>query len=218
MVPLPVVAALDEEQRAAALPHGTRASSSPRAYVPGDDPRHVHWRLTARTGTLMVREREEARQPAVTVLLDTRAAVWDEARFDQAAEVAASVVAANQAGLHPTELLIPGEDGLPPGATSPMDRLAAAEPSAGTGIEALILAAEQGTGGALILITGHAADGIVSRLAGMRRHYAPVAVVELAAGQATVAKPRPDLLVLRAPDAASAVAAWNAMPGWGGGG
>lgn len=44
---------------------------SMREYVPGDDPRLVHWPTTARMGTLMVREHVEVRRPEFTVLLDT---------------------------------------------------------------------------------------------------------------------------------------------------
>jgi len=215
MAPLPVTAVLDEDLRPAVLPSGTRASSSSREYVAGDDPRHVHWRLSARTGTLMVREREEARQPAVTVLLDTRAAVWDDDdRFDQACEIAASAVAANQTGPHPAELIVAGE-ASPAGALGALDRLAAAAPSVGTSLVDLVLAAERGAGDALVLVTGEVADGLVSRVAALRRRYAPVVVIELAAGRPVVARPRVGLLVLRAPDAAAAAAAFRALLGSG---
>ncbi|WP_436772196.1 DUF58 domain-containing protein [Yinghuangia sp. YIM S09857] len=42
-----------------------------RAYVPGDDRRLVHWRSTARTGTLIVRQMADVSRPHTTVLLDT---------------------------------------------------------------------------------------------------------------------------------------------------
>ncbi|QQM68454.1 DUF58 domain-containing protein [Actinomyces weissii] len=43
-----------------------------RDYVPGDDRRNVHWRSTARTGRLMVRQFEETRRASLVVLLSTR--------------------------------------------------------------------------------------------------------------------------------------------------
>ena len=44
---------------------------SMREYVPGDDPRMIHWPTSARAGTLMVREHVEVRRPEFTVVLDT---------------------------------------------------------------------------------------------------------------------------------------------------
>src|SRR5699024_3976677 len=44
-----------------------------RDYAPGDDRRHVHWRTTARTGKLMVRQFEETRRSHVVVALDNLA-------------------------------------------------------------------------------------------------------------------------------------------------
>ncbi|MFB9992400.1 DUF58 domain-containing protein [Deinococcus oregonensis] len=41
-----------------------------RDYVPGDPPGRVHWRLTARTGNLTVREPERTAASSVTVYLD----------------------------------------------------------------------------------------------------------------------------------------------------
>lgn len=44
-----------------------------RDYVPGDDRRHIHWKSTARTGQLMVRQFEETRRSRLAVILSTRA-------------------------------------------------------------------------------------------------------------------------------------------------
>lgn len=45
-----------------------------RPYRPGDHPRSVHWRATARTGRLVVAERETPQHRDVTVVLDLTAA------------------------------------------------------------------------------------------------------------------------------------------------
>lgn len=43
-----------------------------RGYVPGDDRRYVHWKTTARTGTLMVRQFEETKRSHLAIALSTR--------------------------------------------------------------------------------------------------------------------------------------------------
>ncbi|MDR0483151.1 MAG: DUF58 domain-containing protein [Cellulomonadaceae bacterium] len=42
-----------------------------REYVPGDDPRRIHWRAAARQGSLMVRAEDSGTVTGVTVLLDS---------------------------------------------------------------------------------------------------------------------------------------------------
>jgi uncharacterized protein (DUF58 family) len=59
-----------------------------RDYVPGDDRRHIHWKTTARTGQLMVRQFEETRRSHLAVLLSTRA---DDYAHDDEFELAVSV-------------------------------------------------------------------------------------------------------------------------------
>lgn len=44
-----------------------------REYRQGDDVRRVHWRSTARRGELMVRREEQAFDPSVSILIDSRA-------------------------------------------------------------------------------------------------------------------------------------------------
>ena len=90
---LPVGIVLDYEGRThenARL--GTVTFSALREYVPGDDPRQIHWRSTARLGTLVVREHIDTMEPTTTVVLDTRTGAFDAPSFEEAVEVAASVV------------------------------------------------------------------------------------------------------------------------------
>ncbi len=61
-----------------------------REYVPGDDRRSVHWRTTARTGRLMVRQFEETMRAHLLLMLSTR--VEDYATEDDF-ELAVSTVA-----------------------------------------------------------------------------------------------------------------------------
>jgi uncharacterized protein (DUF58 family) len=63
-----------------------------REYVPGDDLRHVHWKTTARTGTLMVRQFEETRRSHLAVLLSTRTADYaSDDEFELAVSVCGSL-------------------------------------------------------------------------------------------------------------------------------
>jgi uncharacterized protein (DUF58 family) len=59
-----------------------------REYVPGDDRRFIHWKTSARTGTLMVRQFEETRRAHLMVVLSTR---LEDYATDDEFEVAVSV-------------------------------------------------------------------------------------------------------------------------------
>jgi uncharacterized protein (DUF58 family) len=90
-------------------PHGTsrvvenesilrRAATDPlsgfvsmREYVPGDDPRLIHWATSAHTGTLMVREHVEVRRPEFTVVLDASAHEDAPDDFEEAVDIAATL-------------------------------------------------------------------------------------------------------------------------------
>jgi len=64
-----------------------------RDYEVGDDLRRVHWRSTARTGELMIRQDEARWRSRAAVVLDVHASAHDDASFEVAVEAAASVVA-----------------------------------------------------------------------------------------------------------------------------
>lgn len=63
-----------------------------REYVQGDAMRHVHWKSTAKTGTLMVRQYEESQTARAAVLFDAnREEYASEEEFELGVSVAASV-------------------------------------------------------------------------------------------------------------------------------
>jgi uncharacterized protein (DUF58 family) len=63
-----------------------------RAYEPGDDRRYVHWRTSARTGQLMVRQFEETRRSQVALLFASDAKYYaSDDEFELAVSIAASL-------------------------------------------------------------------------------------------------------------------------------
>ncbi|WP_433273384.1 DUF58 domain-containing protein [Actinosynnema sp. CS-041913] len=77
-----------------------------REYVPGDDLRRLHWATSARTGTLMIREDADPARPHLAVVLDDHADGYPDPKdFEDAVEVAASLVTVAIAEGHPVRLL-----------------------------------------------------------------------------------------------------------------
>jgi len=76
------------------IAHGGTDLVGMREYAPGDDLRRIHWSTSARRGTLMVREDADPSAPHLTVLLDDRAAGYSGDGFEEAVDVAASLLAA----------------------------------------------------------------------------------------------------------------------------
>jgi uncharacterized protein (DUF58 family) len=76
-----------------------------RDYEVGDELRRVHWRTTARTGRLVVRQDETPWLPRVSVVLDVRPGAYDERSFEVAVEAAASIGTALRRERRPLTLL-----------------------------------------------------------------------------------------------------------------
>lgn len=66
-----------------------------REYRPGDDPRAIHWKTSARRDELMIREFRESRDRALTVLIDpwapARPTLDDDERVESAIRFAATI-------------------------------------------------------------------------------------------------------------------------------
>ncbi|XPP27582.1 MAG: DUF58 domain-containing protein [Leucobacter sp.] len=63
-----------------------------REYMPGDAMRHIHWKSTAKTGAIMVRQYEESQTARVAVLFDARPEEYaNDEEFELGVSVAASL-------------------------------------------------------------------------------------------------------------------------------
>lgn len=203
--------------------HGAAPASTPfrgtvdfrslREYVVGDEPRHVHWKSTARTGQLMVREFTDPHRPRLVVVLDDRAGVLTPAMFEEAVEVAASLCAAARAAGHDVRLSAPGA-----AAADSADDASGRELSAWlcavrqtdpTGTPAAVVTREP-AGADVVVLTGSAGPGAgdLGGLAVARRRCARLVVVDFAARPA--GSPG-DLAVIPAESAATALAACSAV-------
>jgi uncharacterized protein (DUF58 family) len=114
IVAVPVGLSRSMDGRVDRVPHGSITFAALRAYVVGDDLRHVHWRTSARVGELMVREHVDTSLPRLVIFLDDRANAHGpgadgESTFESACEAAASVlVAAAREGVHVELRLLSG--------------------------------------------------------------------------------------------------------------
>lgn len=95
-----------------------------RPYEPGDDRRYIHWRTSARTGTLMVRQFQETRKSHLTIVQSLDRELYaNEDEFELAISVVASlgeqairddvaVDIATERGITPTRSLVAMLDDL----------------------------------------------------------------------------------------------------------
>lgn len=84
---------------------GTASFHQIRPYQMGDDLRRVHWRTTARVGDLMVKQLFDTTRPELVVVLDNRAVAIGEQDFEEAVDIAATVLRAAETDDFPTTLL-----------------------------------------------------------------------------------------------------------------
>jgi uncharacterized protein (DUF58 family) len=206
VAPLPTGLVLDFEGRASDRAHaGSATFASLREYARGDDPRHIHWRTTARTGVLTVRHHVDTTEPTANVVLDTRVGVLEPQQFEQAIEIAASIVAASARTGRPYSLS--GVD-LEEGTADYLDRLASVTQS-DTPLAGLIGVIERTSpGGSLAVISGDV-PGLIERIAPQRRRFALVVAI-LVGAQGTGLHRRPGMTVVSVTTAAEFAGVWPA--------
>jgi uncharacterized protein (DUF58 family) len=193
------------------ISRGTATFHQLRDYVPGDDLRHVHWRATARTGDLVVREHVDTTKPEVVVILDNRARAMTADDFEEGVDVGASVLdAADRAGF-PTRLVLAdaGQEGDDDRAGLPhLDRLTAVRQTEGRSLRELADAL-RARGRSLLVVTGtlDAEDlRLVSRIA---QGFSPAILVSVVAEREAPFVAPPGLTGITCGSAAGFVAAWE---------
>lgn len=164
-------------------PRGGVAFHSLREYHAGDDRRFIHWRSSARLGTLLVRHQVVPSHPRMLIVLDTSAAPYTEDSFEDAVRVAASQATA--AGVHgfPLEVRTTGGrvancPGSAGGMRPVLDLLAEVSPRADDpGLSALAGIIPEEEGASLGVVTGQVGTESATMLCGIRRRFGMVTLV-----------------------------------------
>jgi uncharacterized protein (DUF58 family) len=184
-----------------------------RDYVPGDDLRLVHWRSSARAGHLLVKHNVDTSQPHTVVLLDLRPSLYTEESFEQAVDVAASVLVACAADKSPVELRL--TDGTVIGgprlrAVTPLvDHLTGVQPDAAGSLQQQLLPMRRARGGTtLVVITGELDRADLPYVAALRRRYERLVVLSVDPDRRAPAD-FPGVRVIVGRDADEVRAGWN---------
>ena len=191
-----------------------------RPYVVGDDLRRVHWKSSARSEDLLIRQDDLPWQGRATLVVDLRQAVHTESSFEAAMSAAASIASACiAAGL---ELRLIGTDGVDTGhgaghshLDTILERLAAWDPDPAPTHEltrTLAGVAQARDSTLATITTGQAGPGAVEAAARARRSRRGALVVVLEDHSASMPSP-PGATVVRCAGANGFAAAWGATIG-----
>jgi uncharacterized protein (DUF58 family) len=159
-----------------------------RPYAPGDPPRHVHWRATARTSELQSKQFEPTSLPTLAIFLDvnTFEHFWeglDPQRLELAISATGSLAAhgidiGRQVGLYINAPMARGERTVRIGPSRHpaqlgriLDALAMVIPHTGNRVELLIAkeARRLPWGATFVVVTGRVTEGLENELARLRR-------------------------------------------------
>ncbi|MFI9811209.1 DUF58 domain-containing protein [Saccharothrix variisporea] len=195
-------------------PRGSLDLREVRPYVPGDEVRHLHWKATARTGQVMIRDYADPHQPRFTVLLDDRREVTAP-EFEEAVELAASLVVAAVKADHRCRLVTPGgvDVGTPSGADAVqryLEELCVVTRTRGAGLPLVPGVLARAGGGTLVVLSSAVTVSADDRaaLVGLRPRYGGVVLV---VGLSGAAPEVPGVRVLRAANAVDAIRQWQAV-------
>jgi uncharacterized protein (DUF58 family) len=213
---------------------GSMTFHAVRDYAPGDDMRLIHWRSTARTGTLMVRQMMDASLPRTTILLDIRAENYrqpgniaaapgpdanepESEPFEIAVDAAASIaVAAAQNGF-PVRVLttacaLAEGKGDRAAAAALLKWFAAVTPDSGGSLAAALTMACSRGGGSLVVVTAALPSAESKLVAAARPKFERVVVIRVNAAADALAGP-PGVGLVDAADAAGIAAGWCRVTG-----
>jgi uncharacterized protein (DUF58 family) len=212
--PLPTGVSMNLEGPSSdASPQGTITFHRIREYAVGDDLRLVHWASTAHTGRLMVRHNVDTAQPYTVVLLDLDPDAYSEESFEEAVDVASSVVVSMGAAKAPVQLRT--TNGTRVGgpaqreALPVVDYLTRVTPQASGSLRSELVLLRRDRGGtALVVVTGNLKAENLPQVAALRRRFDRVVVLSMTAGRVP-APAHPGLTVVTAATADELARTWN---------
>lgn len=154
-----------------------------RPYVVGDELRRVHWRASARTGELVVKQEERPRTGRVTVVLDRRREVYDDEGFERAVSATLSVLHAGWRGDDALRFLTTATSAFTDirsrGELDAVDEQLATITT--TESASLVRTIEElsrvGRGGTLVIVTGVPASDLAAAIDRARRGFGTVLAV-----------------------------------------
>ncbi|WP_194397208.1 DUF58 domain-containing protein [Microbacterium atlanticum] len=161
-----------------------------REYQPGDDLRHVHWKSTARTGHMMVRQYEETRRSHFVIGLSTNPADYrDDEEFELAISAAGSLGLRALRDSHRVEVRVQ-ERALPSGTgkqfLDSLSALQASKPRGGRIVElAGSVAASLPLASVVVLVCGSRVDANDLRTACSRLPFGARVLAVVAASSQT---------------------------------
>jgi len=160
-----------------------------RPYVVGDDLRRVHWKSSARSQELLVRQDEMPWQGRATVILDSRRGSHSEESFERAVSAAASVILACARRHFLVRLVTTAGDDTQFGAGGAhvenlLERLSTiALTEEGRLLAVLTALRRAGSGGALVAMLGGRAVADVPAVQRLRLSHPSITIVRFVVGR-----------------------------------
>jgi uncharacterized protein (DUF58 family) len=194
-------------------PQGNITFHRLREYVPGDDLRLVHWRSSARAGHLLVKHNVDTSQPFTVVLFDQRPSLYTEESFEQAVDVAASVLVTSAANKAPVELR--STDGTAIGGprlrdvTPLIDHLTGIRADPAGSLQAQLVPLRRVRGGtSLVIVTGEIDTADLPFIAALRRRFDQLVLVSVDPDR-TAPVEFAGIRIVAGADADAICASWN---------
>ncbi len=171
--------------------HGDDDFYALRPYVIGDDLRKVHWRASARSEDLLVRQDKDIKLGAVTVVLDTQAASYTADGFERAVIAANSCAHAAFSGgdlvqFYTTDVTTPVVIDSTESLNSVEEQLGLIAPDPDSDVERILEPlSRKSVGGTLIVVAGNISPELARQVSHCRYRHRQVIVISCEANRSS---------------------------------